>query len=48
MTTIVHNNIHAHAVSLQRGGDLAPGTMQPVPAGSIALGAFEITIIIII
>jgi len=32
-------------VSLQRGGDLAPGTMQPVAAGSTALSAFEIIII---
>jgi len=47
MTTIIHN-IHAHAhnaVSVQRSGDLAPGTIQPVVAGGIAFGAFEIIII---
>lgn len=42
MTTTIHDiHAHAHAVSLQRGGDLAPGIMQPVAAGGIALGAFE-------
>lgn len=46
MTTIIIHSAHAHAVSLQRGSDLAPGTMQPVAAAGIALGAFEIIIII--
>lgn len=45
MITTIHNiHAHAHAVSLQRGGDLAPGIMQPVAAGGNAPSAFEIII----